>query len=123
MGHLAKVEDGIVTQVIVCDDKSWAEKNLGGNWVQTSYNTAGGIHYDPITKSPSQDQSKSLRKNFAGIGYSYNQELDAFIPPKPYPSWILNEQTGTWYAPVERPNNDYFYVWNEDEQQWEKSEQ
>lgn len=96
----------------------------GVDWEQyysakrTSYNTRGGVHYDPITNEPSADQSKAYRKNYAGIGYSYDQERDAFIPPKPYPSWLLNESTCLWDAPVPYPTDGQMYLWDEDNQQW-----
>lgn len=85
---------------------------------RTSYNTKGGIHYDPETGLPSEDQSKSFRKNYAGIGYSYDSERDAFIPPKPYDSWILNEETCIWEAPVSYPNDNKYYEWNEEIKDW-----
>jgi hypothetical protein len=110
MGHYAKVENGIVTQVIVCDSQEWCEKNLGGTWVQTSYNTIGGVHATNGTP---------LRKNFAGIGYTYDSDRDAFIPLKDFPSWTLNEDTCLWEAPIPMPT-DAIYSWNEENQEWVK---
>jgi len=78
-------------------------------WKQTSYNTHGGVHNNGGTP---------FRKNHAGIGYIYDQQRDAFIPPKPYNSWILNEQTCNWDSPVARPNDNNIYSWNEENQNW-----
>ena len=89
-----------------------------GEWIQTSYNTRGGIHYQPDTDIPSDDQSKALRKNYAGIGYSYDVNRDAFIPSKPYDSWVLNEASCLWNAPTPYPNDDNSYDWDESTQQW-----
>jgi len=127
MAHYAFLdENNIVTEVIV--GKNEGEEGI--NWEQqygsfrgqvckrTSYNTRGGIHYDPITNFPSLDQSKALRKNYAGIGMTYDQTRDAFILPKPYNSWILNESTCNWDAPVARPNDNNIYSWDEETQSW-----
>jgi hypothetical protein len=122
MSHFAKIEDGIVTQVIVAE-QDFIDM-IEGTWVQTSYNTRGGVHYIPDTNTPSEDQSKALRKNYAGIGYTYDETLDAFIPPKPslYPSWILNEEKGLWEPPIpmptETPSEGYGYMWDEENLQW-----
>lgn len=120
MSHFAKVNNGIVEKVIVAEPEFFQTfvDTSPGTWIQTSYNTRGGIHYDPNTNTPSVDQSKALRKNYAGIGYSYDQQLDAFIPPKPYPSWVLNEQTCLWEAPVPYPNDGKAYTWDEQTQSW-----
>jgi hypothetical protein len=95
--------------------------NLHGHnlWKQTSYNTRGGIHYHFIYNTPSEDQTKAFRKNYAGIGYTYDEQIDAFIPPKPYPSWILNEFSCLWESPVPYPNDGNIYRWNEDTQTWD----
>lgn len=86
---------------------------------QTSYNTRGGIHYNPETGEPSEDQTKAFRKNYAGIGFTYDSERDAFIPPKPYDSWVLNEETCLWQAPIPYPVGGGEYSWNEKEGTWE----
>jgi hypothetical protein len=101
MGHWAKIEDNQVVQVVVADDDKhdWLVEALGGQWVQTSYNTSGGVHYDPETGEPSEDQSKSLRFNYAGIGFTYDEERDAFISPKPSEDATLDEATCTWIVP------------------------
>jgi len=120
MAHFAKVLNGMVTDVIVAEPDFFETfvDNSPGAWIQTSYNTKGGVHYDPQTNEPSSDQSKALRKNYAGVGFSYDIELDAFIPPKPYPSWLLNEETCLWEAPAPMPEDEQMYGWNEENQQW-----
>lgn len=121
MAHYAYLdENNIVTMVIVGKN----EGEDGVDWEQyyvakrTSYNTRGGIYYDPNTNKTHADQSKSYRKNFAGIGYVYDNVRDAFIPPKPFESWILNEQTCLWEAPISYPNDGNRYVWNEELLSW-----
>jgi hypothetical protein len=95
----------MVTRVLVTDNDSpnegydWLVENLGGRWIQTSYNA-------------------NFRKNFAGIGFTYNEELDAFIPPKPFDSWVLNEDTCQWEAPIDYPDDDLMYQWDEEQGDW-----
>jgi hypothetical protein len=110
MAHYAKVQNGLVTQVIVAEAEFFNTfvDTSPGTWIQTSYNTRGGQH--TLGGTP-------LRKNYAGIGYTYNTDLDAFIPPKPYASWVLDEETCLWNAPVAKPEGNY--TWNEDEQSWD----
>lgn len=121
MSHFAQLdENNIVLQVIVAE-QDFINTGLVGDparWVQTSYNTRGGIYYTPNTNDPDLNQSKAFRKNYAGIGFSYDPQRDAFIPPQPYPSWILNEDTCLWGAPVPMPSTDKFWVWNEEIQNW-----
>jgi len=121
MGHFAKVNNGIVEQVIVAEQEFFQTfvDTSPGTWIQTSYNTRGGVHYDPATGQPSADQSKALRKNYAGIGYSYDAQRDAFIPQKPYASWILDEQSCLWNSPVPYPTDGGRYTWNEANQTWD----
>lgn len=124
MPHFAKLENNVVVFVTVGrpeDDGKEAElsERTGDVYKQTSYNTHGGVHYNPETKLPSEDQSKAFRKNFAGVGYTYDTELDAFIAPKPYPSWTLNNDTCLWEPPVPNPADGQHYMWNEDEQSWD----
>jgi hypothetical protein len=107
MAHFAKVESGIVTQVIVAEQDFIDTQE--GNWVQTSYNTQGGQHL--LGGTP-------LRKNYAGIGYTYDSTRDAFYTSKPFPSWALNETTCLWEAPVAYPDDDKNYAWNEDTTSW-----
>jgi hypothetical protein len=120
MAHYAKVQDGLVTRVIVAEAEFFNSfvDDSPGDWIQTSYNTKGGVHYNPDTNEPSEDQSKALRKNYAGIGYTYDRELDAFIPPKPFASWVLDEDTCLWNAPTAYPEDDKNYTWNEDTLSW-----
>ena len=115
MTHFAKVENGTVTQVIVAEQDFVDTQE--GTWVQTSYNTRGGVHYSPETGEP--DGGVALRKNYAGIGYTYDAARDAFISPQPFPSWNLNEDTCLWEPPVPYPTDGERYNWNEDTQQWE----
>ena len=99
MAHFAKLDENNVVIFVTVgrqeDDGKEDEltARTGDVYKQTSYNTRGGVHYDPNTNEPSADQSKALRKNYAGLGYTYDAGRDAFIPPKPYASWILNEHT------------------------------
>jgi hypothetical protein len=121
MAHFAKVNsNNEVVDVIVCDENYINSLPLtDGRYIQTSYNTWHGKHHDPITGE--EDDGIPLRKNYAGIGYTYDPLRDAFIPPKPYESWILNEATCIWDAPVEHPG-DGSYSWNEEDQQWDPVE-
>ena len=125
MAHFAKLdENNIVTFVTVGrqeDDGKEEELNArtGDVYRQTSYNTRGGIHYNAETGEPSEDQSKAFRKNYAGLGYSYDELLDAFIPPKTFSQWILNEETCQWQAPFGPPDNEQTYTWNEESGEWE----
>jgi hypothetical protein len=107
MAHFAQLnEKNVVIQVLVTDNNSvnegydWLIENLGGNWVKTSYNA-------------------SIRKNFAGIGFTYDSERDAFIPPKPFKSWVLVEETCKWRAPIDYPDDGFSYSWNEKLKDWE----
>ena len=123
MAHFAKLNnDNIVIDVqSVHNDTATDEaagitflNNLYGTsdtWKQTSYNTKGGVHL--LGGTP-------FRKNYAGIGDTYDQTRDAFIPPKPYSSWTLNETTCLWDAPVAMPNDGKYYIWNEDNTNWEE---
>ena len=107
MSHFAKVENGIVTQVIVAEQDQI--DNLTGEWVQTSYNTYGGKHLDGGTP---------LRKNFAGIGFHYDKSKDAFYTPQPYASWTLNSTSFLWEAPEAYPSDGKIYTWDEDSKKW-----
>lgn len=120
MAHFAKVTDGYVTQVIVAEPEFFETfvDTSPGEWIQTSYNTRGGVHYNPETGEPSVDQSKALRKNYAGIGFTYDREKDAFIPPKPFNSWVLDSTTCLWNAPVEYPSDGKLYQWDEATTDW-----
>jgi hypothetical protein len=111
MGHFAKVLDGKVIQVIVAEPEFFDTfvDFSAGQWIQTSYNTQGGVHL--LGGTP-------LRKNYAGIGYTYDAARDAFIPPQPYLSWLLNEDTCLWDAPVSYPTDEKPYKWDEITTSW-----
>lgn len=111
MAHFAKVVDGIVTQVIVAEPEFFDTfvDSSPGEWIQTSYNTHGGVHANGGTP---------LRKNYAGIGFTYDKQRDAFIPPKPYSKWVLNEQSCLWDAPTQMPNDGQRYTWDDDAGNW-----
>ena len=112
MSHFAQIdENNIVTQVLVIE-QDVVDTGLFGNpssWIQTSYNTSGGVH--KLGGTP-------LRKNYAGIGYTYDVTRDAFIPPKIFNSWILNEDTCVYEAPIPVPNDEKIYIWDEDTLSW-----
>jgi len=108
MAHYAKVESGIVTQVIVADSQEWCQANLGGTWVQTSYNTQGNVN--------SREGGVALHKNYAGIGYTWDGT--GFAAPKPYPSWTKDADTYLWEAPTPMPNDGKVYSWNESTTSW-----
>ena len=106
MSHFAELdENNVVVRVLVGDNNmpnegyDWFVENLGGTWVQTSYNA-------------------TIRKNYAGIGFTYDEDRDAFIPPKPYESWTLNEETCRWQAPTPYPQDGRLYQWDEDTTSW-----
>lgn len=127
MAHFAKLdENNIVIFVTAGRQEDDGQEvaltaRTGDLYKQTSYNTIGGVHYDPETGEPSYDQSKSFRKNFAGLGFTYDADRDAFIPPKPFESWVLNESQCLWEAPVAYPSDNNIYVWNEPDQQWDQA--
>ena len=118
MAHYAKVNNGIVEQVIVAEADFFDTfvDSSPGQWIQTSYNTRGGVHYNPETNEP--DDGTPLRKNYAGIGYTYDSAKDAFIPPRPYASWTLNDDTCLWEAPVAYPDDGQRYTWDESSTSW-----
>ena len=124
MSHFAKVNKntGIVERVIVAEPEFFETfvDSTPGTWIQTSYNTRGGVHYTKTGK-PSADQKKALRKNYAGLGYTYDKVRDAFIPPQPHASWTLNEDTCLWEPPVEYPSDGKLYVWNESSKSWDEA--
>jgi len=112
MAHYAKVENGIVTQVIVAEQEFINSGYVGEptDWVQTSYNTHGNQH----------PEGRPLRGNYAGIGYTYDSVNDVFYASQPYPSWTLNNTTWTWEAPVAMPTDGKIYKWNESITNWEE---
>jgi hypothetical protein len=107
MAHFAEVVDGVVERVIVAETKEWCETNFGGTWVQTSYNTHGGVHSQGGTP---------LHKNYAGMGYTWDGT--GFSAPQPYASWTLDEETYLWQAPVAMPTDGNLYTWNEETTSW-----
>ena len=118
MAHWAEIDqNNLVTRVLVGSNTDadegyqWLIDNLGGTWVKTSYNTSGGVHATGGTP---------LRKNYAGIGYTYDATRDAFIPPKPFNSWTLNEDTCLWNAPTPMPTDDKIYRWVEEDLNWQE---
>ena len=115
MAHFAEIEDGIVVRVLVVDDEDEANGAellatlKGGTWVQTSYNTRGGVH--KLDGTP-------LRKNYAGRGYSWREDLDAFVPPRGFDSWHLDTETCLWEPPTAMPDDGKLYLWHEDNLEW-----
>lgn len=117
MAHFAQInKDNTVVQVIVAEQDFIDSGAVGdpAEWIQTSYNTRAGKH---------QLGGTPLRKNYAGIGYSYDPVLDAFVPPKPFQSWQLDTETGVWQAPVAYPEDGSYYVWDETTVTWQAAEQ
>ena len=114
MSHFAHIdENNIVTQVIVAE-QDFIDSGAVGDpmyWIQTSYNTYGGVH---------KNGGEPLRKNYAGIGYTYEKVLDAFVPPKPFDSWRLNETTCLWEPPIPYPDDSNYYEWNELGRVWQE---
>lgn len=120
MAHFAEInQDNVVVRVLVVgnDQEHRGQEflaedlGLGGIWLKTSYNTSGGVH---------QLGGTPFRKNYAGIGYTYDAGKDAFIPPKPYNSWVLNEDSCLWESPVDYPSDGKVYVWDEDTTNWKE---
>jgi len=130
MAHFAKVQNGTVTKVIVAEPEFFNTfvDDSPGKWIKTSYNIRGGVYYNPETNLPADDQSVIAddegrqRKNYAGIGYTYDATKDAFIPSQPYPSWTLNETSCLWESPVAYPDDGDMYTWNEETQSWDAVE-
>lgn len=120
MAHFAKVINNKVTQVIVAEQDVIDSGIYGdpGFFIQTSYNTRGGVHYGP---DGNPDGGVALRGNYAGIGYIYDNVNDVFYPPKPYTSWVLNTTTWTWEAPIPMPNDGKAYLWDETTKSWTES--
>jgi hypothetical protein len=126
MSHFAKLDKNNVVVFVTVgrpEDDGLEEELIartGDVYRQTSYNTHGGVHYttnEEGNRVPSGDQSKAFRKNYAGIGHTYDEERDAFIPPQPFESWVLNEDSCLWDAPVPKPE-DGMYTWDEENGAW-----
>jgi hypothetical protein len=127
MAHFAKLDENNVVVFVTVgrqEDDGLEEELIartGDVYRQTSYNTFGGVHYttnENGERVPSEDQTKAYRKNYAGIGFTYDEERDAFIPPKPFDSWELNEDTCLWEPPIPMPEDGGSYVWDETEGDW-----
>ena len=125
MAHWAELDaNNVVTRVLVGDNNDpagdegyqWLLDNLGGTWVKTSYNAVGGKRRNPETGEMTEEAG--FRKNYAGIGYTFDAGRDAFIPPKPFNSWNLNEDTCLWEAPTPYPADGKMYRWDEDTTAW-----
>jgi hypothetical protein len=112
MSHFAKIENGVVTQVIVAEQDVIDSGLFGKGWVQTSYNTIGNKH----------PENRPLRGNYAGIGYTYDAKNDVFYAPQPYLSWVLNDSTWTWEAPTPMPVDGQSYNWDEPTLSWIKTD-
>jgi len=117
MGHFAKVLSGIVQQVIVAEPEFFDTfvDSSPGTWLQTSYNTLGGVHYGP---GGHPDGGVALRANYAGVGYVYDVANDVFYAPQPFPSWTISAPTWIWQPPVPMPQDGKAYSWNEAELNW-----
>ena len=126
MAHFAKIDnlDTVVFITVGKEEDNGKELELcartGDTYRQTSYNTRGGIHYKTNSHEPSEDQSKAFRKNFAAVGYTFDKDRDAFIPKKPYTSWVLNETTCQWEPNTPRPTDGKKYNWNESTTSWDE---
>jgi hypothetical protein len=116
MAHFAKVTNGIVVQVIVAEKEFFDTfiDTTPGEWIQTSYNTRYGLHYD----QNGQQDGVGLRANFAGVGYIYDRVNDVFYPPQPYPSWTISAPFWEWKAPIDIPSDNKTYTWNETSKSW-----
>jgi hypothetical protein len=127
MAHWAELDaNNVVTRVLVGDNNDpagdegyqWLLDNLGGTWVKTSYNAVGGKRRNPETGEVTEEAG--FRKNYAGIGYTFDAGRDAFIPPKPFNSWVLNEDTCLWDAPTPYPADGKMYRWVEEDLNWQE---
>ena len=123
--HFAEIDENNIVKRVIVAEQDFIDSGAVGdssNWIQTSYNTKGGIHYTPNSIHREPDGGVALRKNYAGIGYTYDASKDAFIPPQPWSSWTLNETTCQWDPPVAYPDDDKAYNWNEDTTSWDLQE-
>jgi hypothetical protein len=127
MAHYVKVVDGTVVNGIVAEPEFFDTfvDSSPGEWIKTSYNMRGGVYYDPATGEPHADQAGMIaadegrqRKNYAGLGYTYDRTRNAFIPPKPFASWTLNEDSCLWEPPVAYPTDGKVYRWDEETTNW-----
>ena len=122
MAHFAKLDSNNIVVTVLRgrdeDNEDELTSRTGDVYKQTSYNTRGNVHYNAETGLPSDDQTKAFRKNYAGKGYVYDSVRDAFYAPKPYESWILNEDTCIWNAPTPYPDDGNVYTWSEETTSW-----
>jgi hypothetical protein len=121
MSHFAEIDNENIVQRVHVVDQDFIDSGKLGDasmWIQTSYNTRGGVHYAPDSNTP--DNGVALRKNYAGIGYTYDSTRDAFYSPQPYPSWTLDDDTCQWNAPTAYPDDGKIYIWDEDNTQWKE---
>ena len=121
MSYFAEIDNNNIVQRVISAEQKFINSGAvgeAGKWIQTSYNTKGGVHYAPNSNDP--DSGVALRKNYAGKGYTYDPSKDAFIPPKQYPSMVLNEETCQWDYPVAMPDDDKMYDWDEDNTEWKE---
>lgn len=127
MAHWAEIdENNIVIRVTVGDNNDpagdegyqWLIDNLGGTWIKTSFNTRNGKRVNPETNEITDEPG--FRGNYAGVGYTYNADLDAFIPPKPFESWIIDQESFSWKSSVEYPNDGSQYIWDEETTSWKQ---
>ena len=129
MAHFARIKNNIVDAIIVGDDDLFTtDKHIwvvggGDEWIQTSYNTHHGVHLDPITRQPSEDQTKALRKNYAKIGDTYDRERDAFIPKCEWKNWVLNEFKCIYEPPTPYPQGDKYHEWDDENVCWKETTQ
>jgi len=118
--HFAEIDENNIVKRVIVAEQDFIDSGAVGdssNWIQTSYNTRSGVHYAPNSNEP--DDGVALRKNYAGIGYIYDSDKDAFYQPQPYPSWLLNEDTCQWESPTPYPDDGSNYIWNEENQSWD----
>jgi hypothetical protein len=123
MSHFAEINSDNIVQRVIVADQDFIDTGAVGNsdtWIQTSYNTRGGVHYAP--NSNTVDSGVALRKNYAGVGYTYDATRDAFYAPQPFASWTLDDDTCLWNAPVAYPDDGKFYHWDEENTQWKEIE-
>jgi|TARA_R110002051_G_C8373436_1_gene443921 hypothetical protein len=119
MSHFAEINSENIVQRVLVADQDYIDSGAVGdanNWIQTSYDTHGGVHYAPNSHTP--DGGIALRKNYAGIGYTYDATRDAFYEPQPFASWTLDDDTCLWNAPVAYPDDGKMYSWDEDNTEW-----
>jgi len=118
--HFAEIDENNIVKRVIVAEQDFIDSGAVGdssNWIQTSYNTRSGVHYAPNSNEP--DDGVALRKNYAGIGYIYDSDKDAFYASQPYPSWLLNEDSCQWESPIPYPDDDSDYNWNEENQSWD----